>query len=79
MENSEKLIRWRPICERLGNCCRRTLYELVKRGDFPPPDRPAQRRGEADLWRTSTVQAGIEQYLARRTSRPSATADAAAA
>jgi predicted DNA-binding transcriptional regulator AlpA len=66
------LVRARPICKRLGGKCRRTLYEMIKRGDFPPPDRPAQKRGEADLWLATTVETGINQYLAQRTPRPSA-------
>ena len=63
----DPLIKARPICEMLGNACRRTLYEMVKRGDFPPPDRKAQKRGEPDLWRLSTAKRGIENYA--RTAR----------
>lgn len=62
MEDIDPLVRARSICEAAGGICRRTLYEWVKRGDFPPPDRPARRRGEPDLWRESTVKRGLEQY-----------------
>jgi hypothetical protein len=58
----DPLFRARPICEQLGGISRRTLYEMVRRGDFPAPDRPAQRRGEPDLWRKSTAEKGIEAY-----------------
>lgn len=63
-EESDPFVKWAPICEALGGRSRRTLYEMVKRGDFPPPDRPAQRNGEADLWRKSTVRRAIEQFAA---------------
>jgi hypothetical protein len=46
----------------LGGRSRRTLYEMVKRGDFPPPDRPQQKRGEPDLWRMSTVRRALEKF-----------------
>jgi hypothetical protein len=58
----DPFVRARPICEMLGGRSRRTLYEMVKRGDFPPPDRPQQRRGEPDLWRMSTVRRGLQDY-----------------
>jgi hypothetical protein len=37
----------------------RWLSELVKAGKFPPPDRPATKRGEPNLWRLSTVKRGL--------------------
>jgi hypothetical protein len=58
----DPFVRARPICEALGGISRRCLYDRVKRGDFPPPDRAAQRRGEPDLWRASTVKRGLDQY-----------------
>lgn len=58
----DPLVRARPICELMGGICRRTLYDKVQRGDFPPPDRPAQRRGEPDLWRQSTVELALKKY-----------------
>lgn len=61
----DPFVRARVICELLGGCCRRTLYDMVKRGDFPKPDRPAAKRGEPDLWRKSTAERGIEKYGAR--------------
>lgn len=64
--DTDPLVRARLICGMLGDCCRRTLYDMVKRGDFPPPDRPAQKRGEPDLWRLSTVRRGIESYTTTR-------------
>lgn len=63
-DDFDPLLRWGPICQALGGRSRRTLYEMVKRGDFPKPDRPAQRRGEADLWRKSTVRRALERYAA---------------
>lgn len=62
MEQIDPFVRARPICDALGGISRRTLYDRVKRGDFPPPDRPARRRGEADLWRESTVRRGLQEY-----------------
>lgn len=59
----ESLVGARSICHALGECCRRTLYDMIQRGDFPPPDRPAQKRGERDLWRQSTVAVAIEEYV----------------
>ena len=64
LEDFDPFLRWGPICAALGGRSRRTLYDMVKRGDFPPPDRPAQRRGEADLWRRSTVKRAIDAYAA---------------
>lgn len=66
MDDIDPLVRARPICEALGGISRRCLYDRVKRGDFPPPDRPARRRGEADLWRQSTVKRGLEEYAQGR-------------
>ena len=62
MNDVDPLVRWGVPCKLLGDLCRRTLYEMVKRGDFPPPDRKARKRGEPDLWRMSTVRAGVERY-----------------
>jgi predicted DNA-binding transcriptional regulator AlpA len=66
LDDFDPFLRWKPICEALGDRSRRTLYDMVKRGDFPKPDRPAQRRGEADLWRKSTVRKALEQYAQRQ-------------
>jgi len=62
LDEFDPFLRWGRICEALGGCSRRTLYDMVKRGDFPPPDRPAKCRGEAALWRTSTVRIALENY-----------------
>ena len=61
-DDFDPFLRWGPICAALGGRSRRTLYDMVKRGDFPPPDRAAQRRGEAALWRRSTVKRALERY-----------------
>jgi hypothetical protein len=60
--NFEPYVRGRDICLALGGICRRTLYERVRRGEFPAPDRPAQKRGECDLWLESTVTLGLKRY-----------------
>lgn len=44
---------------------KRWLYELIQRGEFPPPDRPATARGEANLWRASTVRAALDAMQSR--------------
>jgi hypothetical protein len=62
MDDLDPLVRARRVCEALGGRNRRTLYEMIKRGDWPPPDRPAQRRGEPDLWRLSTVKRALERF-----------------
>lgn len=62
MNDVDPFVRARVICQLLGEISRRCLYDRVQRGDFPPPDRPAQKRGEPDLWRKSTVQRGLEEY-----------------
>jgi predicted DNA-binding transcriptional regulator AlpA len=68
----EHLVKARAICARLGDKSRRTLYDWIKAGKFPPPDRPAQKRGEADLWLESTAERGIQDYLKTRSAtRPS--------
>lgn len=59
--DADRFVRARHICDVLG-ICRRTLYQHVKRGEFPPADRPARRLGEPDLWKVSTVRTGIERY-----------------
>lgn len=62
----DPLVRARVICRALGDCSRRSLYAWVRAQRFPPPDRPASRRGEPDLWRESTVMRGIEQFTKGR-------------
>jgi hypothetical protein len=37
----------------------RWLYQLVKVGQFPPPDRRATKRGEPNLWRASTARRAL--------------------
>jgi hypothetical protein len=68
----DPLVGWRPICEALGGRSRRTLYEMIRRGDFAPPDRPAQRRGEPDLWRASTVRRALNEYATASTQEATA-------
>lgn len=60
----DPFVRANVICAALGQVCRRTLFDMVKSGRFPPPDRPAKRRGEPDLWRQSTVRRGLEEFAA---------------
>jgi hypothetical protein len=62
MLDVDPLVRARAICEWMGGRSRRTLYEMVKRGEWPAPDRPAQRRGEPDLWRMSTVRKALDRF-----------------
>jgi predicted DNA-binding transcriptional regulator AlpA len=61
----DALVKASIILALAGGRSRRWLYNMVKRGDFPPPDRPARRRGEADLWRESTVRKGLDKYSAQ--------------
>lgn len=42
----------------------RWLYEKIKSGDFDPPDRPATKRGEANMWRASTVKRCLDRLQA---------------
>lgn len=58
----DSFIKARHICEALGGISRRTLYELIRRGEYPPPDRKARKLGEPDLWRASTATRGVERY-----------------
>jgi predicted DNA-binding transcriptional regulator AlpA len=58
----DSLVKARAVCEALGGISRRTLYVYVKTGKFPRPDRAAQLRGEADLWKASTLREGIEIF-----------------
>lgn len=60
----DPLLRARVVCGLLGGYSRRTLFELIKRGDFPAPDRKARKLGEPDLWLESTVRRGIASYAA---------------
>jgi predicted DNA-binding transcriptional regulator AlpA len=63
----DPLLRARVVCTLLGGYSRRTLFELIKRGDFPAPDRKARKLGEPDLWLESTVRRGIASYAAAAT------------
>jgi predicted DNA-binding transcriptional regulator AlpA len=66
MNPTDPLLRARPvILDALGGICRRTLYEMIRRGDFPAPDAPAVRRGEPDRWLQSTARRGIAEFLDR--------------
>lgn len=47
------------------SCSTRWLYEKVKAEDFPPPDRPATKRGEPNLWRASTVRKALDAMQSR--------------
>jgi len=59
---------------RARGCSTRWLYEMVQQNDFPPPDRPATKRGEPNLWRASTVKAALDRLQAAAGStRPDAT------
>ena len=42
----------------------RTLAEKVKRGEIPPPDRPARKLGEGHKWKRSTVKRVLDQASA---------------
>jgi hypothetical protein len=59
----DPLIKQRKVAE-LRGCTPRWIYELVKREEFPPPDRPARRRGEPNLWKLSTVQRAVDDFIA---------------
>lgn len=41
----------------------RWLYELVRLGQFPPPDRRATKRGEPNLWRRSTAKRALDSLV----------------
>jgi hypothetical protein len=43
----------------------RWISEKIKSGGWPPPDVPATKRGERDLWRKSTVKRGLDELQAR--------------
>jgi predicted DNA-binding transcriptional regulator AlpA len=62
IDDLDPFVRAVPICQMLGGVCRRTLYDRVQKKQFPPPDRKAQKRGEADLWRLSTVRRALQDY-----------------
>jgi hypothetical protein len=66
--DDSRLVRARDICEALG-MSRRTLFTYVQAGGFPPPDRPARRKGEPDLWKLSTARAGIQAYASAKPAR----------
>jgi len=65
----DSLVKARAVCEALGGISRRTLYVYIKSGRFPRPDRAAQLRGEADLWKASTLREGIEQFTSNQSVR----------
>lgn len=77
LEDIDPFVKWSPICRALGGCSRRTLYEFVRHRKFPAPDLPASKRGEADLWRASTVRRGIEEFARARAAKSVDTAAAA--
>jgi predicted DNA-binding transcriptional regulator AlpA len=58
------LIRTREVCE-LVSYGPRWLSEKIKRGEFPPPDVPAPRKGAPDKWRRSTIRSVLDQMQAR--------------
>ena len=58
-----RLMRTKQICELLGKVDARTLYEYVRLGKFPKPDRPAGSRGRPNLWYATTVQRGVKQMV----------------
>jgi hypothetical protein len=62
VDDIDPFVRAKAVCEALGGISRRCLYDRVQRGDFVRPDRPAQRRGEADLWRLSTLKRALEEF-----------------
>ena len=48
------LLTYREVASRL-NCCRQTVWKLVKRGEFPEP----LKIGRARRWREADVDAWI--------------------
>jgi len=62
IDDIDPFVRWTAICQAFGGRSRRWLYDAVQRGTFPEPDRPAQRRGEPDLWRASTLRRALDKY-----------------
>jgi hypothetical protein len=64
----EPLVKLSEIAK-LENCVKRTIANRVKEGRYPPPDFPAQRKGEPDLWLQSTVRAARESRRATRSAQ----------
>jgi len=58
----EPKVRAKAICSAIRRT-RRTLYGAIRNKRFPPPDHPARRRGEPDLWNESTARSGIKAFL----------------
>ncbi len=51
--------------ERTFKKTRRWISELVKRGEFPPPDK-AGSRGSPNQWRRSTIERHLDAIAPRR-------------
>jgi hypothetical protein len=71
-----RMMKAKAICSLIGGIDVRTLFEHVKAGKFPPPDRPAATNGEANLWYETTVARGVKSYVrqARKAAQLSVTA-----
>jgi hypothetical protein len=54
---------------RIEGISKRTIYEKVKNGDFPPPDEPAAHHGAPDFWFESTIRRHREERQARAAQR----------
>ena len=61
IEGLDRFVRASEFLPMLG-VCRDTLDALIRRGEFPAPDRPSRQRGSPDLWRLSTVKAGLAHF-----------------
>jgi hypothetical protein len=62
-----RMMRAKAVCSLIGGIDVRTLFEHVKAGHFPPPDRQGGS-GRPNLWHQVTVERGLKSY-ARMTAR----------
>jgi predicted DNA-binding transcriptional regulator AlpA len=66
----DRLVNTREIEQRFGRT-RRTIYQLIKRGKFPPPDVPGGL-GASNQWYSSTVQRAFDDFIASAKARVAA-------
>ena len=66
--NLERRLRTREVLA-LEGISRRTLYEHVRLGKFPPPDMPAECHGAPSYWYESTLRRAREERQARAAPR----------
>lgn len=55
---TNRIIRFPEVCEILGGVSRQTVYDMIKRGDFPPSFK-ISKNGRAVGW----LKTDIESYL----------------